>query len=184
MKNDKRMCDSVSERTKKDDDDIDKETKFLNIIEKEKDKCDISSFVRHRQAIIMFLGKYFKAYLVGGFSAIGGFLFGYHTGVISGVLTMDDFKTRARGYNFSCTNDTIECVDNLPGALTGYIVGILLLGCFLGSLLGGQTSDRFSRKYSISAFSVIFTIGAAIQTASINLAMILIGRFFAGKSTI
>lgn len=129
----------------------------------------------------MFLGKYFKAYLVGGFSAIGGFLFGYHTGVISGVLTMEDFKKHACGYNSPSINNTNECIENLPGDLTGYIVGILLLGCFLGSLLGGQTSDRFSRKYSISAFSIIFTIGAAIQTGSINLVMILIGRFFAGK---
>jgi MFS family permease len=95
----------------------------------------------------MACGKNFRAYLVGGFSAIGGFLFGYHTGVISGVLTMNDFNNMTQNYkeNSNTTNNG----DNLD-PITGGIVGVLLFGCFIGSLIGGQTSDRFSRKYSIS----------------------------------
>ena len=61
------------------------------------------------------------------------------------------------------------------------IVGILLFGCFVGSLIGGQTSDRFSRKYSISFFSFVFTIGAVIQMTSSELYQLLTGRFIAGE---
>jgi len=126
----------------------------------------------------MACGKNFKAYLVGGFSAIGGFLFGYDTGVISGVLTMQDFKEtmEIRG---KYSNNT--CKENILDGKTSSIVGVLLIGCFLGSLIGGQTSDRFSRKYSISIFSLIFTISAALQTGSHGIVMLLFGRFFAGK---
>lgn len=126
----------------------------------------------------MTCGKNFKIYLVSSFSAIGGFIFGYHTGVISGILPMHDFEAMI-------CNDTIikNCtvIYNEPSKyLIGLIVGILLLGCFVGSLIGGQTGDRFSRKYSIFVFAIIFTIGAAIQTAAQKLAMILVGRFLAG----
>lgn len=127
----------------------------------------------------MFLGKYFRAYLVGGFSAIGGFLFGYHTGVISGVLTMKNFKEMVCD-NISCSINVTEGYKPLPGYLTGSIVGILLVGCFLGSLIAGQTSDRFSRRYTICVFSIIFTISAIVQTVSRNLWMILVGRFIGG----
>jgi MFS family permease len=122
-----------------------------------------------------------KIFLVGGFSAIGGFLFGYHTGVISGVLTMQDFKDKM---HINEKNSSSRSIPENLDPINGGIVGVLLFGCFLGSLIGGQTSDRFSRKYSISIFSIIFTISAAIQTCSWEIIMLLIGRFFAGKNII
>ena len=126
----------------------------------------------------MIFGKNFKIYLVSSFAAIGGFIFGYHTGVISGILPMPEFK------HMICSDTIIKnCAaiyDEPSNYLIGLIVGILLLGCFVGSLIGGQTGDRFSRKYSIFVFAIIFTIGAAIQTAAQKLAMILVGRFLAG----
>ena len=120
----------------------------------------------------MICGKIFKIYLVSSYAAIGGFIFGYHTGVISGILPMPEF-------NHMICSDTI-IYDEPSNYLIVLIVGILLLGCFVGSLIGGQTGDRFSRKYSIFVFAIIFTIGAAIQTAAQKLAMILVGRFLAG----
>lgn len=126
----------------------------------------------------MACGKYFKAYLVGGFSAIGGFLFGYHTGVISGVLTMENFRDKM---NLSDNNSDIGEAASTSDARTGGIVAILLFGCIFGSLISGQTSDRFSRKYSISVFAFIFTISAAIQTWPTGYSMLLVGRFVAGE---
>lgn len=126
----------------------------------------------------MACGKNFRTYLVAGFSAIGGFLFGYHTGVISGILIMPDFEEMI--CNKSVITNCTSIYESNSNYLIGLIVGILLLGCFIGSLIGGQTGDRFSRKYSICVFSIIFTIGAAIQTGSINFEMILVGRFLAG----
>jgi len=122
----------------------------------------------------MACGKNFRAYLVGGFSAIGGFLFGYHTGVISGVLTMSDFLL-AFGGTASLARGS------LTSSVSGSIVGIMLVGCFLGALIAGPLGDRLSRKYSIVLFSIIFIISAILQTCSYNLFMLLISRLVAGK---
>ena len=123
-------------------------------------------------------GKYLRVYLVGAFSAIGGFLFGYHTGVISGVLIMDDFINMTYDYHRNSSgNQTTDSTDFRNSS----IVGILLFGCFIGSLIAGQTGDRFSRKYSIAFFSFLFTISAAMQTGTSWLSLLLVSRFFSGN---
>ncbi len=126
----------------------------------------------------MACGKHFRTYLVGSFSALGGFLFGYHTGVISGVLTMTDFLIMTK---INVTGNDTAVTSNFK---IGLIVGILLFGCVLGSLIGGQTSDRFSRKYSISFFSFLFTISAGMQILREGFTVLVIARFFAGKNRI
>lgn len=68
-----------------------------------------------------------QLYIVCSFAAIGGFCFGYDTGVISGVLTMDPFiETMTNGGTF------------LTAMQTSVITGLLLAGCFVGSLFAGK----------------------------------------------
>jgi MFS family permease len=118
--------------------------------------------------------KNFQVYLTGSFAAIGGLLFGYDTGVISGVLTMSDFLL-AFGGTASVQRGS------LTSSVSGSIVGIMLVGCFLGALIAGPSGDRLSRKYSIVLFSVVFIVSAILQTASYNLYMLLLSRLVAGK---
>lgn len=121
-----------------------------------------------------------KVFIIGAFVAIGGFLFGYEIAVMSGILIMSDFQNRTGICEENCGFDPI----------VASIVSVLLIGCFFGSLLGGQLSDRFSRKYSISFFSFVCTVGALIQTTSGvsssdkpgPLIQLLIGRFISGKT--
>ncbi|CAF1608590.1 unnamed protein product, partial [Didymodactylos carnosus] len=115
----------------------------------------------------------FQVYLTCAFASIGGFLFGYDTGVISGVLTMNDFLKYFGGTR------ALER-QQLDSSISGAIVGILIAGCFVGALFGGPAGDRFSRKYSIVLFCWIFILGAILQTASIHIAMLLVSRFIAG----
>ncbi|CAF3796445.1 unnamed protein product [Rotaria sp. Silwood1] len=115
----------------------------------------------------------FQVYVTGGFAAIGGFLFGYDTGVISGVLTMRGFLRQFGG-------TASESRGSLSSTISGSIVGLLVVGCFFGALVAGQAGDRLSRKYSIVLFSVIFSVGAAIQASSFNLGMLLASRFISG----
>jgi MFS family permease len=115
-----------------------------------------------------------QVYLTGSFAAIGGLLFGYDTGVISGVLTMSDFLLA-----FGGTAGALR--GSLPSSISGSIVGIMLVGCFLGALIAGPSGDRLSRKYSIVLFSVVFIVSAILQTASYNLNMLLLSRLVAGK---
>ena len=110
----------------------------------------------------------FILYAVCAFAAIGGFCFGYDTGVISGVLTMEDFIMKMTG------------TTKLTSLQTGTITGLLLAGCFVGSLLAGPSAEHLSRKRTIMLGSFIFIIGAAIQTGANGYAMMVVGRFIAG----
>ncbi|CAF1465100.1 unnamed protein product [Didymodactylos carnosus] len=74
-----------------------------------------------------------QVYIIGCFAAIGGLLFGYDIGVISGVLTIRDFIT-----TFGDQDDVQR--QTLRDETTGSIVGILQAGCFIGALCAGQAA--------------------------------------------
>ncbi|KAH7001016.1 sugar transporter [Ilyonectria destructans] len=103
------------------------------------------------------------------FASIGGVLFGYDQGVISGVLVMNNF---AKQFPLLANDDTLQ----------GWMVAVLTLGAMFGALANGPIADRLSRRWSILLANIIFLIGSIIQAASINIPMIFIGRFIAGLS--
>lgn len=75
-------------------------------------------------------------------AALGGFLFGYDTGVINGTQ-----------FYFSKYFE-------LSAAVKGWVVGSALIGCFLGAILSGPISRAFGRKYSLMLSALLFTISA------------------------
>ncbi|CEF86811.1 hypothetical protein FGSG_04700 [Fusarium graminearum PH-1] len=105
------------------------------------------------------------------FSAIGGLLFGYDQGVISVTLVMDHFLERFP-----------EVSDDAPGAgfKKGLMTAMITLGAFIGAINQGWIADWISRKRSLMVAVVIFTVGSTLQTAAINYAMLVVGRFIGG----
>ncbi|KAJ3757213.1 general substrate transporter [Lentinula raphanica] len=104
----------------------------------------------------------------------GGFLFGYDIGVISGLLVMPDFVQRFGQENPDGTFTLSESRQSI-------ITSLLSAGTFVGALGQAFTADRFGRRPTILIWAAIFTIGVAIQTATIDsIAQITIGRFIAG----
>ncbi|XP_026393099.1 probable inositol transporter 2 isoform X1 [Papaver somniferum] len=100
------------------------------------------------------------------FSAgIGGLLFGYDTGVISGALLYirDDFKAVDR--------ETV---------LQESIVSMAVAGAIIGASIGGWMTDRFGRKTSILVADFLFFLGSIIMAAAANPAMLIGGRIFVG----
>lgn len=100
-------------------------------------------------------------------ASLGGFLFGYDQGVISGVLVMNNF------------------IKSFPriggdGDLQGWAVSIMQIGAFLGALINSPLADRLSRRYSIALANVSYLIGALLQAGAVNTAMIFVGRFVGG----
>ncbi|TBU40716.1 general substrate transporter [Dichomitus squalens] len=115
-----------------------------------------------------------KAIMLATFVAFGGFLFGYDIGVISGCLIMEDFVAR---FGQQHADGTFF----LSASRQSIITSLLSAGTFVGALAQALTSDRFGRRGSILIWSGIFTIGTAIQTATIHsIVQITIGRFIAG----
>ena len=97
---------------------------------------------------------------------MGGFLFGYDQGVVSGVLTMESF-----GAQFPRIF--------LDSGFKGWFVSTLLLLAWFGSLINGPVADRFGRKGSMLVAVVVFVIGSSFQAGANSIAML-----FAGKQII
>ncbi|KAI5670966.1 hypothetical protein M9H77_11330 [Catharanthus roseus] len=100
------------------------------------------------------------------FSAgIGGLLFGYDTGVISGALLYirDDFK--------SVDKKTI---------LQESIVSMAIAGAIIGAAIGGWLNDKFGRKTAILIADFLFFVGAILMAAAPNPAVLILGRIFVG----
>ncbi|KAI9254312.1 general substrate transporter [Sporodiniella umbellata] len=102
---------------------------------------------------------------------MGGLCFGYDTGVISGVLVLPDFIQ-------TMTGDPQQT--SLRSVQTSIITGLLLAGCFVGSLFAGPLCERISRKLTILLGASFFILGAGIQTGANGLGMMTGGRFVAG----
>ncbi|KAJ8495810.1 hypothetical protein ONZ45_g4611 [Pleurotus djamor] len=120
----------------------------------------------------------FAGILMTAFAAFGGILFGYDTGVISGVKEMKDWL-RTFGHP----------TDDLVNHKTGYfitssteslVVSILSAGTFFGALLAAPTADILGRKWGIVAACLVFSVGVAMQTAAVAVPLFVVGRVFAG----
>jgi len=87
-------------------------------------------------------GSLLYVLFISSVAAIGGFLFGFDSGVINGTVT-------ALGNAF-----------NAGDVATGFNVASVLLGCALGALMAGPLSDRFGRKPIMLITAVIFAVSA------------------------
>jgi sugar porter (SP) family MFS transporter len=85
-------------------------------------------------------------YVAVGVAALGGLLFGYDTGVISGAILVitDQFS--------------------LATTMEEIVVSAVLIGAVIGAVIGGALADRFGRRRLIILAGIIFT-GSAIGTA-------------------
>ena len=101
-------------------------------------------------------------YLMSLLSAMGGFLFGYDTGIVSGAMVF------------------VRKVFNLNSLWQELVVSITILGAWMLSLMAGSLSERYGRKSMILYASVVFTIGSLIMGAAWSKWILLFGRATVG----
>jgi sugar porter (SP) family MFS transporter len=97
-------------------------------------------------------------------AAIGGLLFGYDTGVISGALLFIKSDLDANTFEQQA------------------IVAVLLLGAMFGALISAYLADRLSRKWTKVISGSVYVIGALGCAFSINAEMLIGFRFLLGLS--
>ena len=84
-------------------------------------------------------------------ATIGGFLFGFDSGVINGTV------------------DGLQKAFNSASAGTGFNVSSMLLGCAVGAFFAGRFADKYGRRTLLIAAAVLFIVsawGSGIATSS------------------
>jgi sugar porter (SP) family MFS transporter len=100
--------------------------------------------------------------LVAVIAAIGGLLFGYDTGVISGAIL---FITQ----EFHLTSVTEELTTSA-----------VLLGAILGAIIGGVVTDSIGRRWSIVLGACAFILGTLMAVVAHDDFALVIGRIVVG----
>jgi MFS transporter, SP family, sugar:H+ symporter len=103
-----------------------------------------------------------RVIMLSAVAALGGFLFGFDSGVINGTV------------------NALQKAFNSDAVGTGFNVASILLGCAVGAFFAGTMADKFGRKYILIAAAIFFIIsawGSGIASSSLEFVLY---RIFGG----
>jgi sugar porter (SP) family MFS transporter len=95
-------------------------------------------------------------------AALGGLLFGYDTGVISGAI------------------EPLTARFALSALMKGWVSGCVLVGCAAGVLLVGALSDRFGRKLPLLLSAALFFLSSVGTALPGDIRVFIVFRFIGG----
>ncbi|WP_415640002.1 sugar porter family MFS transporter [Paenibacillus sediminis] len=95
-------------------------------------------------------------------AAIGGFLFGYDTAVISGAM----------GF--------IRDRFDLSAGMLGWMVSSLIVGATIGAASSGVLSDKFGRKKMLIVSAILFVIGSVGSAIPTSVTGLVVARMIGG----
>ena len=95
-------------------------------------------------------------------AALGGFLFGYDTAVISGTIAQVTEQFR------------------LDALQQGWYVGCALVGSIIGVLFAGILSDKFGRKFTMILSAILFSTSAIGCAVSVDFNQLVVYRIIGG----
>ena len=101
-------------------------------------------------------------YVAVGIAAVGGLLFGYDTGVISGAILFIK-----KQFSLSATMEEI-------------VVSSVLVGAVMGAVIGGALTGRFGRRNMIILAGIIFTVSAIGTALAPTVAWLIAARVVSG----
>ena len=101
--------------------------------------------------------------LTSGTAALGGLLFGYDTGVVSGALLY--LKKEFGG---------------LSSFQQELVTSLLLVGCMVGAFAGGRVADRVGRRPTLAVTALVFVAGVLLAAFAADFPMLLVARFIIG----
>ena len=108
-------------------------------------------------------GKRF-VYVAAAISALGGMLFGYDTGVISGAILF------------------IQRDFSLSSGMEEIVVSAVLLGSLVGAGVGGILADRLGRRRLLMLTAVVFGLGAIGAALAPGTVWLVAARIIAGAA--
>jgi SP family sugar:H+ symporter-like MFS transporter len=103
-------------------------------------------------------------------AAVGGFLFGFDSGVVNGAV------------------DALAHAFGTRAATTGFAVASVLLGCAVGAFVAGTIADRHGRRPTMLLTAVLFLISAVgtglAGSAGVFIASRLVGGLAIGAASV
>ncbi|KAJ4846795.1 hypothetical protein Tsubulata_014110 [Turnera subulata] len=114
-------------------------------------------------------------------AAVGGSIFGYDIGISGGVTSMDGFLKKFFPNVYKQKQHAHESnyckFDDQP--LAAFTSSLYLAG-LVASLLASPVTRLYGRRYSIICGGTCFLVGATLNAAAMNLAMLILGRIMLG----
>lgn len=108
--------------------------------------------------------KKHKIFLWSITSALGGFLFGFDTAVISGG------------------EQNIQMMWDLSDVMIGQTVAMALYGTIFGALFGGVPAQKYGRKRSLIWIAALFVVSAIASALAPEVYTLMVARFIGGLS--
>lgn len=103
-----------------------------------------------------------NVWMTAGVAAMGGALFGYDTGMISG------------------TQEFIQDEFSLSSSGVGVVVSAVTAGALLGALATSALSQKMSRRAIVLLAAIVFIVGAALAAAAPNVEVLIGARLVIG----
>ncbi|HEU4959186.1 MAG TPA: sugar porter family MFS transporter [Sphingomonas sp.] len=100
--------------------------------------------------------------LIVAVATIGGFMFGYDSGVING------------------TQEGLNSAFDLAALGTGITVGAILIGCAIGAFVAGRLGDRIGRRSVMIISALLFLVSALAAGAAGSAEVFIIARIVGG----
>ncbi|EPS73973.1 hypothetical protein M569_00781 [Genlisea aurea] len=116
-------------------------------------------------------------------AASGGLIFGYDIGISGGVTSMDEFLQKFFPSVYAKEKDAsggrsqyCKFEDHLLTLFTSS----LYLAALVSSFFASATTKKFGRKVSMTFGGSVFLLGAVLNGAAVNVAMLIVGRLLLG----
>ncbi|UCD27304.1 MAG: sugar porter family MFS transporter [Planctomycetota bacterium] len=116
----------------------------------------------NEEALLNEKGSIVYAYILACVAAVGGLLFGYDIGVISGAI------------------DFVKINFELNEHWEGFTAACAMIGCIFGALLAGILSDKYGRKKVLIGTAFLYALSALWSALPHSWAELVLARFVGG----
>lgn len=113
-------------------------------------------------------------------ASLGAFVFGFGLTGAGGTFVMTGFREH---FGWQCSPDDTDCVPKTESQIEterSLITALMNVGSIFGALINNRLMDKYGRRPNLMIASIIVSIGAAIQAASPNISVMLVGRVIGG----